>query len=693
MQNKARFAITHASSQLLQILRILSQKAEADAVYHARPLIFAFGLCAGAAAYFRLVAEPSGFLTVCGWLAALIWLQISLRKSGSLGVLLAIIGFSLASGFAVAKLRTEMVSTGVLLEETRPVMVEGWVIAIEPASKGVRVRLLTHAVEGFKTEERPREIRLTHRANLQVTSARFVRCLSVLRPPPGPSVPGDYDFRKQAWFEGLHAVGYVQGRCRGGTLGASKDPAIALQSNIASARRSLAEYTHSAAGPRSGGFAAALTSGDRSFMSPEDREALRAAGLAHLLAISGLHIGIVCGLVYLIIFKGLARWSWLARRMPLQKPAAIVALSAGAVYLIISGASVSTQRAFIMAALVFTAILINRNAISLRTFAIAMIVIVILSPVSVMSPGFQMSFAATGVLIAVYEEWRQRRLQTPTGFGSGPAFALKSLIVTSIAAGLATAPFAFYHFDRIAPFGLVANLLAMPIISFVTAPAAALSILLTPFGFAEYGLRVFGWSLEWVLAIAHWSAGSDGPHGPQWKQMPDMSLLFFAGTIGAFILLGGRMRVYASGLCVAAAFALWVVSTPAHIIWSPSGEVFVRSGNTYERIVFLEGKGLSPLRFKNLAVTGYCKNRRCLIETDGGKALLVGDGEEVSCSSDNFDGLVLSAGPPRKGCVNQITFLDITEKGGAAIWINGSTPIVKFAKTCGKRPWMPHCGT
>ena len=584
-----------------------------------------------------------------------------------------------------------MVPPGALTTETKPVMIEGWVSAIEPAASGVRVRLITHAIEGFGAANRPREVRLTHRTELKVSSGRFVRCLAVLRPPPGPSIPGDYDFRRQAWFEGLHAVGYVQGRCRGGVLGASKDPGTALSTNVAAIRRNLAEYTKSAAGPRAGGFAAALTSGDRSFMSPSDREALRAAGLAHLLAISGLHIGIVCGLVYLIVFKGLARWSWLARRIPLQKPAAIVALLIGATYLIISGASVSTQRAFTMAALVFIAVLIDRHAISLRTYAIAMIVVVLISPVSVLSPGFQMSFAATGVLITIYEVWRERRLELPRGFGSGPAFAVKSLIVTSVAAGAATAPFAFYHFDRVAPLGLMANLLAMPVISFVTAPAAALSMLLAPFGLAEYGLRLFGWSLEWVLQIAHFFAGSAEPAGPQWKQMPNHALLFFSIGIGAFILLSVRTRIYACGSCVLAALSFWLINNPASTVWSPSGDVFVKQDGRYARIAFVDGDGLAPLRFKNVPISGFCQNRRCIVDTDAGTILLDGGGEPVQCEAENYTGFVLSAAAEPVDCSQHLSFSSIAKNGGAAIWINGSVPKITFAKTCGNRPWMPQC--
>ena len=542
------------------------------------------------------------------------------------------------------------------------------------------------------TEARPREIRLTHRARLAVSPGRFVRCRAVLRPPPGPSIPGDYNFRRQAWFQGLHAVGYVQGRCRGGVLGAPEASSMSRHLAIAVKRRALAEYSMSVAGERAGGFAAALTSGDRSFMREEDRVALRRSGLAHLLAISGLHFSIVCGLVYAIMFRGLARIEWLAIRVPLQKPAAVAGLLAGIAYLVISGASVSTQRAFIMAALVFAAVLINRQAISLRTYAIAMVCIMVLRPDSVLSPGFQMSFAATGVLIAIYETWREHRMARPGGLGSKRAFAIKSLVVTSVAAGLATAPFAFYHFDRVAPFGLIANLLAMPIISLISAPAAALALILAPFGYADIGLRLFGWSLELVLAVAHWNDGLSTSTAPQWIPMPGPSLFMFSAGIAAFLLLKDRARKTITGTLVLAGFVSWWLATPASIYWAPSGDVYARSGGAYERIRFVDGAGLSPLSYKEFPVRGYCRNRRCLSDIDDGRVLFLAENELVDCDHLPSDVFVLSGKQQIKSCSNALAFPEIVAKGGAAIWLRrGKLHNIRFADACGARPWQAPC--
>jgi competence protein ComEC len=201
---------------------------------------------------------------------------------------------------------------------------------------------------------------------------------------------------RNAGFERLGAVGYVQGRCRGGTLGAPRDIAGQATLWLSSARRNLALLVNEGAGPRAGGFAAALIAGDRSLITPEDDEALRDTGLTHILSISGTHLSILGGLVFLLVKRSLGLIEPLTLRIAVQKPAAVVALLACLAYMVISGASVPAQRAFIMAAIVFGAIVVDRSAISLRTFAIALIAVVILQPESVVTPGFQMSFAATG---------------------------------------------------------------------------------------------------------------------------------------------------------------------------------------------------------------------------------------------------------------------------------------------------------
>lgn len=371
------------------------------------PVIVAVGMLIGALWYFTRSFEP-GLIWLCA--AAIVTTTFALASTRfptgvfQVGLLFFAISLgALAGGFASFR-----VSTTSVMEETGPVWLEGWIENALPAARGARLEIRVHAIDGWSPESAPSRVRLTHRLSLNSEPGRFVRCWAVLRPPPAPVLKDDYAFDMQAWFDGLGAVGYVQGRCRGASLGAPVRTRASIENWISTRRRELGRYVHTAAGERAGGFAAALASGDRSLMPLNDQEALRGSGLAHLLAISGLHMGIVGGLVFLLIWRIGALFEGVALRWHIKKPAAAIAIGACFVYLILSGASVSTQRAFIMASVLFGAVLIDRTAFSLRSLSIAMILVILWVPWSVLTPGFQMSFAATGALIACYERWQTR---------------------------------------------------------------------------------------------------------------------------------------------------------------------------------------------------------------------------------------------------------------------------------------------
>lgn len=250
-----------------------------------RPLLLAFAMCAGAAAYLSVPFEPTRLEVAAffGAVAAMFLLVRWLHRS-DLTYALAVCVFGTVIGFSAAALRTWRVEAPVISAETRPVMLEGWVANIEPGEKGARLKIKVHSIAGFPADQQPELVRVTHRARLEVSSGRFVRCWVVLRQPPSPTLPGDYDFRRQAYFQKLGAVGYVQGRCRGGVLGAPDNVMDQAALWVSAQRRLLASYVNEAAGERAGGLAAALIAGDRSFLRTEDQNALRDTGLAHLLA-------------------------------------------------------------------------------------------------------------------------------------------------------------------------------------------------------------------------------------------------------------------------------------------------------------------------------------------------------------------------------------------------------------------------
>lgn len=587
------------------------QRFPLTAIQVQAPIVFAIGMMLGAAWYFQVDFEPGLFvLAVAAAVSALIVFIVMLTGASSSVAAFSWVVIGMAIGGLSGSLATQRVSHATLSSEIGPVLLEGWVQRALPAQRGVRLRLKVHAIDGLDESSTPPVVRVTHISSLETEPGRFVRCWVVLRPPPSPVIQGDYAFDRQAWYSGLGAVGYVQGRCRGGSIGGPKSALDSATLQISKARRQLAQHIFDAAGTKSGGFAAAITSGDRSFMSEPDQEALRGAGLAHLLAISGLHMGIVGGLVFLLVWRGLAFIEPITLRIPVKKLGALAALLACAVYLILSGASISTQRAFVMAAILFGAVLLDRTALSLRSLAIAMIVILSIAPWSVLSPGFQMSFAATGALVATYERWNRRRRQTIESSGNKVMYWLKALFVTSTVSSLATMPFALFHFERAAPLGLIANLMAMPIISLVTAPAAAAALVLAPFGIDEWALRVFGVSLGMVLDIAHFFSAWDLDRALTIPQMPGVSFGLLSCAVLTFCLLRVPIAAWTAVAALAAFAALyWVQSGTAKIHFAPSGDVFLEGANGHvERIAWRDGAGLGPLRFSDLGVERDCRS-------------------------------------------------------------------------------------
>ena len=651
------------------------------------PLGFAIGIIAGAAGYVSLPFEPSRFglfiSAVLIW-ACFAWCRRILLPRSLISLLIILCGA--ASGAVAGKLAMQRVDHSVIAAPTGPVLLEGWVRAAQPGRSGIRLVIQVHAIDGFEAKDTPERVRLTHILSLNTEPGRFVRCWAVLRPPPQPVVAGDYDFARQAWFSGLGAVGYVQGRCRGGALGRPSSTLDQFALTIGTWRRRLAQYVNQAAGERAGGFAAALASGDRSFMRLEDQDALRASGLAHLLAISGLHIGIVGGLVFVFLWRVFALIEPIALRWSVKKPAALGALIACAAYLTISGASLSTQRAFIMSAVAFAAILFDRTALSLRSLAIAMIIIIAIAPWSVLTPGFQMSFAATGGLIATYEAWRRQRRQSTSMPRHGLWFWAKSLIVTSTVSGLATAPFALFHFERVAALGLLANFAAMPIISLISAPLAGAALLLAPLGLDGLALRLFGFSLELVLWIAHNFADEERSLWSSLPKMPAASLVLFAGAILAYAMLASWLEKAVGVLVISAlAFGVWSLNGADRVHWAPSGELFLEHAyGGVERIEVMNGDGLAPLRFADMPISRACR-------------------PSEACSLNFSEHSFRFFEPTHEGATNitlaimrrdgstaaTLYWRDVIKENGITLERRGNQFDKRSKPSCGRRPWRP----
>ncbi|GMG83667.1 ComEC/Rec2 family competence protein [Paralimibaculum aggregatum] len=522
-------------------------------------------LGAGIWLYLALPAEPGLHWALAPLVPLAPLLSGHARKGGAALLAALLLVFAAASGFSAALLHARAAAAPVLsgpLHET----VDGRVRALSQSGSGAPRLLLDEVVVyGLEPSETPARLRISlidaALAEAPRPGAR-VRLYARLFPPGGPVEPGVFDFRRQAWFAGIGGVGYTDAPVLRLPAGGTADRALLW---LARLRAEIADGLRARLPGPEGAFAAAILVGDRAGIAETDAEALRAANLAHLLAISGLHMGILCGLVFAGIRLGAAAVPAVALNLSGKKLAAAGALLAGAAYLALSGATVPTQRAYAMAAVALVAVLLDRPALTLRALGLAAILVLLVRPVSLQDPGFQMSFAATAALVAAFERLRALPGRRAPGglaarIGRRAAVYLGALLLTSIVAGLATAPFAAVHFNRLPVYGLPANLAAVPLMGLWIAPMAILSGLAAPFGLADAPVAAMGAGIGLVLEIAHGVAGWPGavrlvPAAPE-------------GALG-LVALGGlwlvlwRSRLRLAGLgAVALGVALWADPPP-----------------------------------------------------------------------------------------------------------------------------------
>ena len=459
----------------------------------------------GIGIYFALPFEPSRAL-VLALAAAASGLILTAILFDRTVLRVCCIGLAtLLLGFGLAKWRCETVAAPIVMQRLGPVQVTGRVESVQLHGRGFRVVLAPISIAGVATKDLPGRVRVSVRRGGELLApGAIVRLVAVLMPPPPPASPGDYDFGRAAFFEGIGAVGYAFGHPE--EIAPAPPPDLEGRALLAleALRYRMSARIHAVLPGSIGAIASALITGDRGGISETDEEALRDAGLAHVLAIAGLHMALVGLGLFWTLRAVLALWPRIALTQPIKKWAAVAALGGAAFYLVISGAATPALRAFTMLAMMLLAILFDRPALSMRSLGFAAAILLFAAPESLIEPGFQMSFAAVAGLIAV-AEWEQRRAATRPPAPALP-FAhtrryLRGIAVTSFVGSIATMPYAAFHFDRATHYAVLGNLLAMPIMGFVTMPMAALSVVLMPLHLDVVPLHVMGWGIAAMLAV------------------------------------------------------------------------------------------------------------------------------------------------------------------------------------------------
>lgn len=545
-------------------------EAEAGRGFLWLPVVFGLGILG----YFALPREPA-FSAVAGLFLVLLAATVATRGAGrGFHILLAATVF--AGGLADAKWRTDRVAAP-MLTARMDARLTGLVVDVEPGRRGGRrLTIAPRAIEGLTAERTPRLVTVVARTKAAIAPGDTVSIRAVLMPPPGPVQPGGADFRRMAFYEGRGATGFSLGQPE---IVAATGPVTLterFEASLAGARQVVAGRIRDVLDGAAAGIAVALITGERGGIPAKAEEALRVAGLAHVLAISGLHMALVAGTVFFVVRALLALVPRLALTRPIRKWAAVAALLTAAGYTALSGASVSTQRAFVMLAVMLIAVIADRRALSMRNVALAALFVLAVAPDSLLGPSFQMSFAAAMALIAAYETGsrrQQRRAGEPPAGAVGRAGrrVLRyggGLFWTSLIAGSATGPIAAFHFHRIAVWGLLGNLLAMPVVGTMVMPGALLAMILMPFGLEVVGLKLMEAGIGIVLAAADWVAALPAA-ALVTPAMPSLA----AGLIGLGLLvlslLTTRLRLVGIALF---ALALAVPrDEPADLIVADSG--------------------------------------------------------------------------------------------------------------------------
>lgn len=529
----------------------------------------AFG--GGCAAYFGLKSEPAVWPMVFGALfAAGLWLGARRLAWPRLAVLPLMLLTCFAFGMAVSKLRTDAVAAPIAPAMAEPTVVEGWVIDVDsPGSVGPRVVIAPVRIQGLLPEATPERIRATVRGPAP-EPGQAVRLFALINPPPAPASPGAYDFGLNAYFQSLGGVAFSLGETRRAWL-APPPWNVRAAMWVNSLRYDLAQRIVARLGERTGGIAAAMTTGHEVWLNPDEVQVMRDSGLAHILSISGLHMAVVGGFAFFLVRLLVAAWPWLALRVSGKKVAAWAGLVAVGGYLVVSGHPPPAERAAITASIAFLAVLLDRPAISMHALAVAALIVLLLQPEAIVTPGFQMSFAATAALVALVEAWpvRPREISAPLPIliiqRAGAWLGIA--ILASLVAGAATGPFAMQHFNRTAMYGLLANLMTAPVSDFLIMPALALGAVLEPFGLGGPFLWLAGQGIALMLAIGGWTASLPGAVKTI-ASAPDYVLpIAFVGVLFCCLWQGPLRWV---GLPFAAAVMLWP-RAPTPDVWIGDG--------------------------------------------------------------------------------------------------------------------------
>jgi competence protein ComEC len=688
---------------LAAVARALTARIEAERGRSFLWLPVALG--AGVGGYFVLPYEPVAWAApVIVATTALLGLLLYRRVTLSVACLALTVS---AAGFALAQWRTHAKAAPVLAARWGPGEVTGRVVNVEYRPEGRRVILDRLHMPGLSDRETPGRVRVRLQRNEPaLRPGDRIRVRARVLPPPAPAAPGAFDFQQVAWFLQLGGVGQAIG-----------DPALVSRDEpggfwlaVNEARQAVVERVMAALPSAAGAIAAALLTGEQGVVPADVLAAMRDSGLAHILSISGLHISLVAAFVFLVVRRGLALAPAIALRFAIKKWAALIALVAITFYTFFAAPGVPTQRAWLMGTIALLAIMIDRLAITMRLVAWAGLILIAILPESLLSASFQMSFAAVVALISVWEALRERLVQWRADAGIVRRFAIVILAgaSTSLVAGLASAPYALYHFNRFSAFGLIANLLAMPLTGLWIMPWVVITFVLLPFGLEAYALAPMAWGIEGLLGIARMVAGWPGAVA-LWPAMPWWGLAIT--TLGGLWLCIWRSswRWWGAPVAVCGVASMLLVRPPDILIAGDASLIAVRGadgqlhfsatrGATIARETWLRRDGQeAPVAWPAHGVSAdgrlACDRDGCVYSAAGHVVALARHAEALAEDCRQAT-ILIALVAVRRPCPSPRWTIDrraLLRDGGHAVRLGdgGAVEIESVRGVRGDRPWVP----
>lgn len=662
----------------------------------------AFGC--GIALYFAADHEPVLWV-VATTAVALAFGAVLLRRSRLFAP--AIMIAAVAAGFAMATWKTARIEHTVLAKPLYSVSLSGFVETRDIRERTDRFVLRVTAMEAQRSDVQLERVRLSVRKGTAPDVGSFVQLKARLMPPLAPLRPGSYDFSRDMFFQGIGASGFAMGAI---TVAAPPD-AGGLQLRYAALMQGLRDTIDARIRAILDGdnraIATALLTGRRDAITTPVNDAMFISGLGHVLSISGYHMAVVAGVVFFAVRALLALVPGLAAGFPIKKWSAAAALAASAFYLLLSGAEVATQRSFFMTAVVLIAVMVDRRAITFRTLAVAALIVLAVAPEALVHPSFQMSFAATLGLVALVQIGMPNLFASPDhsttariALWGGREIAM--LFMASMIAGFATTPYAAFHFHRVTPYGVLANLGAMPVVSALVMPAGLLGLLAAPFGLDGVFWWLMGIGINWMVAVSRWVAALPGAigHVAAFGTAP-----LIAASLGLVLMGLLRTPLRWSGACVLVAATLWGLSVrqPDILIAGDGQNVAVRGRDGQLHLIrtkkdnFLLKEWLAADADPRDAASASlgdgvsCDDAGCVTPLADGRMIALALRIDALADDCGRAALVVTARPAPPDCAAMVVDRQrLARQGALALTRHGDGFAIAAVKARGaNRPWSP----